>query len=500
MKSLLTLLHIVFFNGVLLSCLGQGSIELNYSTPLYDFLNDGFCDSENAVLFPGGCFLSESNENRGVLLKILPDGTDQIVYINSGDSVLHFCTGVELPDSNYFFLGYKCSAFEQPLLHSRIVVIITDRNLNTLTTKSYMLPSTYFGLNDKYASIVDNAGNVLVAMGLGENPYGSERHDFGFYKFNPEGDTLMTKTYDTWYDADPYSFKRMNNSNNLMLISHGYLPLTEGELLFIDENLNIIKATRTRPLGFSNYYSEGWLTDTTFLVSDSYTVDGYLHDDYMFRIGRMDTSARYYESLCFDHLDTVEYIADHYGMAYLNDTTIYVCGFQAYNSFIYDKPIKIYLYLIDKDLNIKGSKVLGNDHYYWGNGVIATKDGGCMVWALKFEIPYNNQLCDSHIWKVMPEDMTLYTRITNLPQEKLTARVWPNPATNKLYVSLDGLNTGDDFRFRIFDSGGRKCYDTRFTSTGNCLEADLHNLPSGIYLYEIAPLNGEKSSGKFIKN
>jgi hypothetical protein len=132
--------------------------------------------------------------------------------------------------------------------------------------------------------------------------------------------------------------------------------------------------------------------------------------------------------------------------------------------------------------------------------VIATEDGGCMVWCTKFEIPYTNQLSDIHIWKVMPEDMTLYTKVTYLPQEKLTTRVWPNPTSDRLYVSLDGLSTGEDFRFRIFDAGGRKCYDTWFTATGNCLETDLHNLPSGNYLYEIVPKNGEKSSGKFIKN
>lgn len=482
-----------------LPCLGQNSFEFNINTPLHDGLANGFCDSENAVVFPATSQDNLSTSNSGFLLKLYPDGSDLTVTLESGDSTLSFCTGVELTADSYFFLGVKYLAAE-PHSTWKIVVVKTDKELNILCIKYYALPEGYTETGYRYASIVDNAGNVVVAMGLGKNENGSVRYDFGFYKFTPDGDTLMTKLYDTWYFADPYSFKRMNNSNNLMLISHGYLPATEGELMFLDENLNIIKATRTRPLGIDSYYSEGWLTDTSFLISDNYIVDGYPHSDYMFRIGRMDTSARYYESLCFDHPDTVEYIADHCGMSYLNDTTIYVCGFQAYNSFIYDKPIKIYLYLIDKDLNIKGSKVLGNDHYYWGNGVIATKDGGCMVWCMKVEIPYNNQLYDSHIWKVMPEDMTLYTRITNLPQEKLTARVWPNPATDKLYVSLDGLSTGDAFRFRIFDAGGRKCYDTRFTATGNCLEADLHNLPSGIYLYEIAPLNGEKSSGKFIKN
>ena len=107
---------------------------------------------------------------------------------------------------------------------------------------------------------------------------------------------------------------------------------------------------------------------------------------------------------------------------------------------------------------------------------------------------------DAVIWKVMPKDMTLYTKVIYLHQEKLTARVWPNPATDRLYVSLDGLNTGDDFRFRVFDASGRKYYDTRYTATGNCLEADLHNLPLGNYLYDIVPKNGKKSSGKFIKN
>lgn len=499
MKSVLTILPIMLLNGALLSCLGQGSFELNYSTPLHDGLNGGFSDSLNSVVFYGGRGDVGSIENSAWLLKILPDGTDTSIMIESGDSTLHFCTGMKLPSGSYLFLGVKFLAAE-PHSTWRLVVVKTNEILNILCTKYYALPNGYTEVGNRLANIVDNAGNVVVAMGLGKNQNGSIRYDFGFYKFNSEGDTLMTKLYDTWYHADPYSFKRMNNSNNLMLISHGYLNPAEGELMFLDENLNIIKATRTRPLGIDSYYSEGWLTDTSFLISDNYIVDGYPHSDYMFRIGRMDTSARYYENLCFDHSDTVEYIADTQGMSYLNDTTIYVCGFQAYNSFVYDKPIKIYLYLIDKDLNIRGSKVLGNDHYYWGRGVIATEDGGCVVWCMKFAIPYNNQLSDSHIWKVMPDDMTLYTKVTYLSQKKHTPRVWPNPTTDRLYVSLDGLSTGEDFRFKIFDASGRICYDTQFTTTGNCLETNLHNLPSGNYLYEIVPKNGEKSSGKFIKN
>lgn len=494
------LLFIMIFSlGLINSSFGQISFEYDLSTPLDDHIGCGFCDSNNDVVFPGWSYKENSGSNANFLLKFYPDGTEKMVYIDGNDSLLCFCVGVELYQEGYFFVGAKISeAFPDSTM--RLVVLKTDYDLNVIGIKDFSLPDTYTQLDTRFAITLDNNGSIVVALGLGRKEQGIYRYDYGFYRFTTGLDLLSYKILDTFSRAIPYCIKRMNNSSNLMVIGTGYLSWAEGELLFIDEDFNFIRANRIHTLG-DFFYSEGWLSDTTFLIAERKTIDNGTYDEGQFRIGRMDTSAVYYESFVVDHPDTIDYVMDHFGMSYLNDTTVYLCGFNVDNGFGFDKPKIIFLYLLDRDLNLKRRLELGNDHFYWGRGVIATKDGGCMIWAQKLQIPYNGWLNDHHFWKVMPDDLNIVTRVTDVPNPDFNSVVWPNPAADIVNIDISAMENGSNLRLAIYDASGRKCFDATEVVSGRFLEVNLRSLPAGVYLYVVTSKNEvDRISGKFIKN
>ncbi|MEZ4908521.1 MAG: T9SS type A sorting domain-containing protein [Saprospiraceae bacterium] len=74
--------------------------------------------------------------------------------------------------------------------------------------------------------------------------------------------------------------------------------------------------------------------------------------------------------------------------------------------------------------------------------------------------------------------------------------LFPNPATNKVFLSLDKNEIND---IVISDIEGRSC-DFNFNSNGNLIEINTSGLNSGLYFVEIRLKDAQKSMfGKFIK-
>lgn len=475
----------------------QSTFQIHYATNWGDHLNAADTDSYGNVIFVGGSGIS-GTPSYSFVMKVYPNGCTRIVNISSPDTSVALHSIKVLPTGNYFIVGGKTG---YPIVEAgEMMVLILDTALNILSSKYYAIPIPYLWNGSNCSMIIDNSGNLVLATNLCYYENTILRYDFAFYKFTQQGDTILSRIYHTLFHADPYCLRKILNSDNLMLISHGYLPYTTGELLFLDENLNILKATRIRTDGLGYFDSKYWLSDTTFLMVEDYIEHTDTTREYMFRVSRLDTSATYYEGINLNRPDTIEYVSQWEGMSCYNDTTIYVCGYQCYNDLSTSTPSKVFLYIIDKDMNLRGYKALGGDNYYNSTGVQATIDGGCMVWAYRWDVPYSGNSYDVQIWKVMPDDMTLYTQVEYLPPERLQTAVWPNPAHDDLYLGLTGFAVNETVRFRIFDISGQKYLDQALTVSGNTIHTNIRNLDAGVYIYEVENIFGKKNTGKFIKN
>lgn len=475
----------------------QSSFQIHYATSGSDLVRAVDNDAYGNTIVVGSTRMEDA-PSYGLIMKINPNGSYTTTNMVSPDTILTFYSIKVLPSGSYFILGGKF--WDNNGLDGQMMVLIMDTAMNILSSKYYDMPAPYIWNGGNGCMIEDNDGNLVVAETLLYYENNIERTDFVFYKFNPQGDTLACRIIHTLFDAIPYCLRTVPNSDNFMLISHGYIPFAGQELIFLDSSLNLLKVNRIHSMAIGYFDSKYWLSDTTFLMVQNFIRSTDTTSEYMFQVYKLDTSATYYEGISFDHSDTIEYVSQIEGMACFDDTTIYISGHQSYNSFLTTTPIKVFLYLIDKDLNIRGYKVLGGDNYYYSNGVYATTDGGCIVWALRADIPYTGNRWDIQIWKVMPEDMFLYTKVETLPYEIAHARAWPNPARDHLYIGIDGFKPYENIRFRVFAINGQKYLDQKLIVSGNTIHSNIRNLDAGCYIYEIENSFGRKSTGKFIKN
>ena len=496
-KPTLTILFLVFFFTLGKNAFSQTSFQILYETPGGEYLLASENDSYGNTIFVGATDVFD-NSGAGLMLKIKPDGSYQTRKIILPDTIVNLFNIKILPNGDYFVLGKKQSAYGEE--SSEMMVMVLDTAMNITSCKTYALPEKYSRISIHNSILQDNDGSLVLALApiYYEGP--TARTDFAFYKFTIHGDTLKSRIYETMFHANPFQLSKIPNSNNFMLTSDGYLPMTAGELMFLDSNLEILKVTRIRDENSSKFEGKHWLSDTSFLMAQSHTEQPMgISNEYMIRISVVDTSAKYHKVIDLNHADTIEYISVYDGLSYYNDTTIYVSGCQSYNNLNYSVPNEVFLYIVDKDLNLRGYKTLGDGHYYITFGTQSTMDGGCFVWAMRYNIPYDGNKTDIMIWKVMPEDMTLYTHVSYLSPGRIKGHAWPNPVKDELFISLEGFDQGETVRYRITDMQGRARLDQKHTVNGNCLHSQTHNLEPGMYIYEVSGSGNKTISGKFIK-
>lgn len=478
----------------------QSSFQIHIGSPWNDILTSASNDTLGNTLFTGIVNPADASApSSSLLIKVRPNGTHMQKSISAPDTSFAFLQVRVLDNGNYFVIGEHKSFPDTQ--DNMMDVFIFDTAMNIITRKSYSLPEGYFSIGGYCGINEDNVGNLILATSLAYYKGASVFYDFVFFKFNSEGDTLASKVYETWFHADVYCLEKVPNSNQLMMISLGYLPLTAGEIILINYDLEIIQVKRIRSSWSSNFDSKHWLSDTTFIMAESFIQqrEG-LPSEYMMRACVLDTAANYLKITELNHPDTIDYVSFYEAMAFFDDTTIFISGFQSYHDLTFSIPTNVFLYMIDTNLSVRGYKALGGDHCYDGMGVTSTIDGGCLVWASRYHVPNDGNEADIMIWKVMPEDMTLYTHVSYLPPERIQGHAWPNPVKDELFVSLEGFTQGETVRYRITDMQGRARLDQKHTVNGNCLHSQTHNLEPGMYIYEVSGIGNKTISGKFIKN
>lgn len=497
-KGIILIVLLTFF--IIEDIFPQASFSIHIESQHYELINSADNDNVGNTILAGAIYsFSKSELDAGLILKVYPDGSYIQNIVSLADTSVILKSVKVLENGNYFFIS-NIKIHSVPPVYS-MGVHIFDTALNLITSKKFLLPQGYSGLsiNNTNSILEDNSGNIVLATSLEYEQGTSTFEDFAFYKFNQQGDTLVSKIYETSFEAIVQSLSKVPNSDNLMVISDGYLLFTSGELLFLDPDLNILKVNQLR--GGDFYDTKYWLSDSTFIMSETFVkhTPG-LPQERMIRVSIMDTSAKYLKSTELDHKDTLDYVCYIESMSCFDDTTIYIGGFQSHHDLTFSSPNVAYLYILDSNLYIRGYKALGGDHCYILEGIIRTMDGGCILWAKKYNVPNLGNLVDIVIWKVMPEDMILYTRVSYLPPGRIQGHAWPNPVDDEIYISLDAFAQGETIYYRITDMQGRTCLHLKQIITGNCLHTQTQNLEPGMYIYEITGQNNKTISGKFIKN
>jgi hypothetical protein len=460
----------------------------------------GMDDSGNIILI-GDIGPSETDDCDALVVKVYPDGEFISKRFDLIDTLSVFSTVDILDNGNYFITG-SYSTQAQYLERNHLWVVILDQDLNLVRQKSFLVKEPYVGYGTSCCSVVDNEGNVvLTTLVVNEDTEQKTAFtDFGFYKFNQLGDTLLSRYYSYIFDEIPFELTKMPNSDNLLLIERATLYNNLPEFMQLDPDLNIISINQLWTLDitlYGNLSSDYWVSDTEFLVSGNRHMDTSKADIECIGVYRVDTSANYLQELLLDKPDTTDYVAWRNSMAYANDTTIYIGGFQNYLGFWLPDPTIVELYVIDKNMNLLGYKELGGDACYEVWGIIATHDDGCLVYGTKYlSTEYER---DVQIWKVLREDINIITEVTENNIMVKDISVYPNPASDYISVQLQQSLTWKGLSFSIYNITGKKVFQKRITQPGNVLEVDISNLKPGYYVLSIDNKNQNIYTSKILK-
>lgn len=480
--------------------IAQNSFEIGYQTLDDELLTDGILDNSGCVVMTGsiGDFLEADYD--GIVFKVFPEGDYIYRRVVKQDTSCQFGSITLLDNGNYMIFG-RYAVGDTLQIKDRMLVLILNPELETVMEKTYRLNNDFYvlyGLENN--TLLDADRNIVYAnerlTPRGGNDY---NRDYYFMRFNQQGDTLLTRGYESWPNVTIGSLRMVPNTDTLMVIGRGYNQNGYQEILILDHEFSIIESFDISQDGnpSGKQYSDVWLNETEFLMTRNGITDSRKREYYA-TVSRLNTSGELLQELILDRPDTTEYIAWYKSMSYRNDSTIYIGVNQSYNTIWEAIPMKSVVYIIDKDMNLLGRKDLGGDTSYEIISMVATEDDGCMLFGGRY---VNNSAPDRdiYIWKVLREDFEIITRLTDQPAMALNNKAWPNPADDVLHISLDGLPTGSDFRLQIYNTAGQKFFDKALTATAGSVQCSIGVLPAGTYVYQLQTTAGEAGSGTFIK-
>lgn len=211
-----------------------------------------------------------------------------------------------------------------------------------------------------------------------------------------------------------------NENSNYYVLNGEYLKV-------VDAELNLLQIISPAPFGMLQQGDIAPLTDSTFLISGKYFE--FMNSDnrqigigisnYQFEEIKLDTFGR--------KGDTIDYPAYYKSIDYISKDKIY-CGGTSYiqlpNS-LDTLPSSFVLVQYDSLLNKNWERYYRNDANYNMTGLLATQDGGCLMYGFRHDYNNNSNVIELYVLKV-DENGQLVTS-TSLPLSENSFLSYPNP-------------------------------------------------------------------------
>ncbi len=192
--------------------------------------------------------------------------------------------------------------------------------------------------------------------------------------------------------------------------------------------------------------------------------------------------------------DTDEQPAMVKSLDFLDPTTIFIGGTS--NSFTYEFVTADNWYRlnnIDTSFNLKWERFYGGDGDYALYGILATRDGGCLMYGTLWDYR-NNPEYTRYLRLIKVSKDGLLSAENGKPGNKAREVIlYPNPGTDRIIVESALKNLMVSF----FDLTGNCVVKKSIQSMVETL--DVSGLSSGIYFYRFTCGDKVVDSGKWIK-
>jgi hypothetical protein len=196
----------------------------------------------------------------------------------------------------------------------------------------------------------------------------------------------------------------------------------------------------------------------------------------------------------FGKSDTNEFPANSRSIDFINTSSVFIGGTSNQTTFEFDQVDDWYrLNCIDTSFNLKWERFYGGDGYYSLYGILATHDGGCLMYGTFWD--YHNTTDYQHYIRLIKVSKDgLLSDGNGKPGNKMREVIlYPNPGTDKIIVET-GLK---NLMVKFFDMTGICVVKKSIQSMVETL--DVSGLSAGIYFYRFTCGDKVIDSGKWIK-
>jgi hypothetical protein len=491
------ILILLFITAICIPVSSQNTFEVIIGSDLDECLINAVQDNYGNYYFVG--FLKETiySQECGYLVKVDDEGEilNEMTFCIL-DSAF-FLSGLICFNDTLFIIGVKESSLTGN--HNIIAKLILDLDLNILKNEvQIILP----GYNNIITSSLLYNNNRFILTGMAEPDSNSQDLDVFLFEMDHNLDSLNCKAdarvgmqvgYDILANDDPAGYKIFGN---------GTYPGTYSsysEIIFFDSSLNFISVDSI-PWHLYLQLSARTYDNSSYLLSGSKSIINSTLDDV--GIIKLSNSDQLLASNRFGKPpDTVNVPGVQHNIDFTSKNNIFLGGttnfvippypFQSENSWIM-------LNNLDSNLNLRWQQFYGGDAFYHLWGILATQDGGCLMYAMRYD--ENTQFEERDVYILKVDSAGLLTSTGEGPQIPVQQlAIVPNPALDNVSIRYPDIFGYDDKEIEIYNSQGIPVISLSATQDLTETRVDVSGLPVGLY-FVVLKVEGRKvATGKMVK-
>jgi hypothetical protein len=491
MNRIIYLISIIAQMVLLSELSAQNSFELLISSPFHEVFNGGTRDAYGNFYFVGEKTERYSVLRSGYLVKI--DGQGNIIKeerYSSADStfLLH---KILITNDTLFIFGLKGAIDGE---WDIFWMMKMDPDLNILARHEDRIQGGFY--LGGYEAEINHKGNIVLNGTV--LPIETPQYpDIFFYEITREFDSVRFSVEELFGHQTSLDFFEIPGSTEYKVVGHHYPNPQNGyhNIVYYDSNFNFIY-TDTIAWHVAQQLTASLLDDSTYLVA-GYKIFITNND---FGIVKLNMEDDLLEKASFGKQgDTTDHVAFR-SISYYTKDNIYLGGCS--NFIVGQFPWQtdddwIYLVNLDSNLNENWQRFYGGDAYYNPRGLIATADGGCVIFGERYDENIQFEEYDVYILKVDSNGLlTSVNEIPNIAANELF--IYPNPATSRITLQFPGISHLSHKELLIYNNLGIKVKHVEIPGSTDRLGIDLENLSSGLYYISLISNGTLAATGKFL--
>lgn len=424
------------------------------------------------------------------------DGNHKETKIGFHGYKAYLCKALCLDDGNALAVGVK-GGTNTDYKYDTLWIAVMNPDLEIVEEHNYPLIEPYKTWTTDIYMAFNKYGEVIVLADVSERDYPFVTNGvYVVFKCDIHGNVLKSQYFPDGHGVDgarPTGLVRVPNSDYMMMMGKGFMTNNYSSICYIDNDLNKVSAYPLHWLEDKWNYSDCWKENGHFLMSSLTHHYGMSGAPYYAAVFEVDDKGQYIDTLVYDRADTSDYTAQYGSMAYYNDELIYIATY--WENGLNEQPSDAVICLIDKELNLRGTKrLVFEDTKIRIMHCQTTNDGGCLVYG-QCKVSHGSEM--ACVWKLVPEDFMIPWTLGEPPEVLPHQTAYPNPTSGLLNLSIEGADN-QRYMVCVTDARGHKYFERRFEDRGGLLTLDVSSLEKGLYFYEIRDGHCTRK-GKFIK-